>query len=122
LSQTVATAGCNSGNGEGADSNGSKPSQPVSAKARSFVPPVSQATTLHVVAAVLTAQEAARVLHLSTATVYRLCSQGELPHIRVSNAIRITPADLLAVIARRRANCTSHAALEEELAAEHGSQ
>ncbi len=87
-SQTVATADCNSGIGERADSNGSKPSQPVSAKARSFVPTVSQAA-LRLVATLLTANEAARVLHVSTATVYRLCTQGELPHVRVSNAIRV---------------------------------
>src|SRR5258708_11388945 len=85
LSQTVATADCNSGIGERADSNGSKPSQPVSAKARSFVPPVSQIPMR--VAALLTTQEAARALHVSTATVYRLRRQGELRHVRVSNAI-----------------------------------
>jgi hypothetical protein len=28
------------------------------------------------------------------ATIYRLCEQGELHHIRVSNAIRIAPVDL----------------------------
>lgn len=49
---------------------------------------MSQAA-LRLVATLLTANEAARVLHVSTATVYRLCTQGELPHVRVSNAIRV---------------------------------
>jgi excisionase family DNA binding protein len=62
---------------------------------------LSQAA-LRVVAALFTAQEAARVLHVSTATVYRLCAQSKLPHVRVSNAIRIAPTDLTAFIARRR--------------------
>jgi len=44
------------------------------------------------VTALLTAPEAARVLRVSTATVYRLCTQGELPHVRVSNAIRVASA------------------------------
>ncbi|RZK44806.1 MAG: DNA-binding protein [Hymenobacter sp.] len=30
-------------------------------------------------------------LNVSPATVYRLCASGKLPHIRVSNAIRIDP-------------------------------
>lgn len=33
-------------------------------------------------------------LGVSTATVYRLCDCGELPHLRVSNAIRIRAEDL----------------------------
>jgi excisionase family DNA binding protein len=38
---------------------------------------------------VLTVREAAEILKVSTATVYALVQRGELPHVRVSNAIRI---------------------------------
>jgi excisionase family DNA binding protein len=37
----------------------------------------------------LTVREAARVLRVSTATVYKLCTRGELGHVRVLNSIRI---------------------------------
>jgi excisionase family DNA binding protein len=37
----------------------------------------------------LTVREAARVLRVSTATVYKLCTRGELAHVRVLNRIRI---------------------------------
>jgi len=50
----------------------------------------------------LTVREAARRLAVSTATVYGLCGRGELPHVRISNAIRIAPADLGAFFARPR--------------------
>jgi excisionase family DNA binding protein len=33
-------------------------------------------------------------LGVSTATVYKLVAQGDLPHARVSNAIRVSPVDL----------------------------
>jgi excisionase family DNA binding protein len=42
----------------------------------------------------LTVREVAERLGVSTATVYALRERGELPHVRVSNAIRIRPADL----------------------------
>jgi excisionase family DNA binding protein len=51
----------------------------------------------------LTVREAAERLAVSTATVYGLCDRGELPHVRISNAIRIAPADLAAFLARSRA-------------------
>ncbi len=38
----------------------------------------------------LTVREAARVLKVSTATVYKLCARGELVHVRVLNVIRIS--------------------------------
>jgi excisionase family DNA binding protein len=50
----------------------------------------------------LTVREVASRLGLSTATVYTLCHQGELPHIRISNAIRIAPADVEAFLSRKR--------------------
>jgi excisionase family DNA binding protein len=42
----------------------------------------------------LTVRDVARTLRVSTATVYRLCDDGELPHLRVGNAIRVCPEDL----------------------------
>jgi len=50
----------------------------------------------------LTVREAAERLAVSTATLYALCDRGELPHVRVSNAIRIAPADLAAFLAGQR--------------------
>jgi excisionase family DNA binding protein len=44
----------------------------------------------------------ARRIKVSSAIVYRLCERGELPHHRVSNAIRIAPADLEAFLNRKR--------------------
>jgi len=42
----------------------------------------------------LSVREVAARLNVSTAMVYKLCNRGQLPHLRVSNAIRIPPADL----------------------------
>lgn len=42
----------------------------------------------------LSVREAARLLDFSPATVYKLCADGELPHARIMNAIRIVPMDL----------------------------
>jgi len=42
----------------------------------------------------LTVREAALRLRVSPATVYRLCTGGKLPHVRVSNALRIDCADV----------------------------
>ena len=39
--------------------------------------------------AYLTVAEAAAMLRVSTATVYKLCARGELVHLRVLNVIRI---------------------------------
>jgi excisionase family DNA binding protein len=38
--------------------------------------------------------EVAEHLGVCAATVYRLCETGELPHVRITNAIRVRPADL----------------------------
>jgi excisionase family DNA binding protein len=44
----------------------------------------------------MSVRECARLLDVSTATVYRAVAQGEIPHVRVSNAIRIpVPSDRL---------------------------
>jgi excisionase family DNA binding protein len=50
----------------------------------------------------LTVREVAERLSVSTATIYALCERGELPHVRISNAIRIEPAGLEAFISTRR--------------------
>jgi excisionase family DNA binding protein len=50
----------------------------------------------------LTVREVAARLAVCTATVYALCDRGELPHMRISNAVRVEPVDLAAFIARRR--------------------
>jgi excisionase family DNA binding protein len=50
----------------------------------------------------MSVRDTAEQLGLCTATVYGLCADGALPHIRILNAIRIAPADLEAFIASRR--------------------
>ncbi|MCC6809834.1 MAG: helix-turn-helix domain-containing protein [Deltaproteobacteria bacterium] len=48
----------------------------------------------------LTVREAADRLRVKPVTVYRLCARGELPHVRVSNAIRILVSDVDVIMAR----------------------
>ena len=50
----------------------------------------------------LSVGEVAGKLGVSAATVYALVERGELAHVRVSNAIRVAPADLEAFITSRR--------------------
>jgi excisionase family DNA binding protein len=52
----------------------------------------------------LTVRETAERLAVSTATVYGLCERDEFLHVRVSNAIRIAPDDLVAFLARPRSS------------------
>lgn len=47
--------------------------------------------------------EVAEALGISRATAYRLIETGALPHIRVSNAIRVHPSDLERFAAARTA-------------------
>jgi excisionase family DNA binding protein len=50
----------------------------------------------------LRVRDVANRLGVCTATVYALCDRGELRHIRISNAIRIAPADLEEFLDRKR--------------------
>ena len=45
-------------------------------------------------------REVTRRLGICTATIYSLCARGELPHVRILNAINVAPADLAAFVAR----------------------
>ena len=47
----------------------------------------------------ISVREVAKRLGVSTATVYRLCDSGALPHVRVSNAIRFAPEAIAAFAA-----------------------
>jgi excisionase family DNA binding protein len=49
----------------------------------------------------LTVKEVAARLRVCTATVYRLCAAGELPHFRVGASIRIREEDLRAFCCTR---------------------
>ena len=51
----------------------------------------------------LTVREVAAFLNVCRDTVYQLCTRGDLPHVRVLNAIRVTPADLAQFMAMDRA-------------------
>jgi excisionase family DNA binding protein len=42
----------------------------------------------------LTAKEVAARLRVCTATVYKLCASGALPHVRVLNAVRVDLEEL----------------------------
>ena len=44
----------------------------------------------------LTVREAAALLRISRATLYKLCSQNQVAHVRVGNTIRIPPESLAA--------------------------
>ena len=50
----------------------------------------------------LSVREAAEQLGLCTATVYQLVGEGQLPHVRVLNAIRVAPRDLAAFVEGQR--------------------
>jgi len=50
----------------------------------------------------LTVREVAAILRLSTRTVYLLCDDGRLAHVRIANAIRVEFAALAAFVATLR--------------------
>jgi excisionase family DNA binding protein len=50
----------------------------------------------------LSVRQVAEQLAVSTATIYRMAERGHLPHVRISNAIRVAPRELAAFIDRQR--------------------
>jgi excisionase family DNA binding protein len=46
----------------------------------------------------LTVREVAAFLRVSARTVYLLCDEGKLAHVRIANAIRVEPATLAAFV------------------------
>src|SRR6266478_7919032 len=60
--------------------------------------PLRRPQLVSVAVAWLTVSDVAKQLRVSSATVYRLIDSGELRHGRVSNAIRISQADLAAFL------------------------
>jgi excisionase family DNA binding protein len=52
-------------------------------------------------APLLTVREVATLLRVSPATIYALAARQELPHVRVSNALRFRPEDVGAFLGRR---------------------
>lgn len=49
-------------------------------------------------APLLTVREVAAFLRVSTRTVYAMCAEGRLGHVRVMNAIRVEAAALVALL------------------------
>jgi excisionase family DNA binding protein len=49
--------------------------------------------------ALLSVKQVAKQLGVSTATVYGLCADGRLAHVRILNVIRVAPVDLAAFVA-----------------------
>jgi excisionase family DNA binding protein len=50
----------------------------------------------------MSVREVAALLGVCAATVYGLCAEGRIAHVRVSNAIRVAEEDLAAFIETRR--------------------
>ena len=50
----------------------------------------------------LSVRDVAEILNVHRATVYKICERGELRHMRVSNAVRVSPRDLAAYIRAQR--------------------
>ena len=50
----------------------------------------------------MSVREVAEQLGLCTATVYELCAESALAHVRILNAIRIAPEDLASFVEARR--------------------
>ena len=46
--------------------------------------------------------EVAEMLAVGAWAVYQLCENGDLPHIRINNSIRVHPKDLEAFVTTRR--------------------
>ncbi len=86
----------NAGDEEGAGVQSSQPVQGVFRfLATALLPEVASGADPE---PLLTVRQVARRLGVSRATVYRLCARGELPHVRVLNALRIPAAALAALM------------------------
>jgi excisionase family DNA binding protein len=46
----------------------------------------------------LTVREVAALLRVSTRTVYKLCDEGHLAHVRIANAIRVQREAVIALL------------------------
>ena len=102
-----------------ADSGAIQPSQPYLMVPNRPAAPVLQGVrvpapagaTLRVVEGakghLLSVRTVADRLGVSTATVYGLVAKGRLPHVRVSNAVRVSPGDLDAFVASQRSTAVS---------------
>jgi excisionase family DNA binding protein len=51
----------------------------------------------------LSVRQVAQLLGVSTATIYRLCTRGDLEHFRISNAIRVSVDHLATFLEAQRA-------------------
>ena len=82
----------------------SNASQQIGSLRTNFVPALSPSfrAISGGVSHLLTVREVAALLSVCRATIYALCDRGELPHIRISNAIRVALRDLAEFIADRR--------------------
>ena len=67
---------------------------------RPLGPPVVRPLGAGRVGRVLTVKEVAAALGVCTATVYKLCSRGELSCFRAINSVRVREADLMAFMNR----------------------
>ena len=89
---------------EASNSAATGPKRPISAPVSGILP--ARSPRLRALdggaANLLSVREVAERLSVTTATVYKLARLGELPHVRVLNAIRIAPADLAAFVQARR--------------------
>jgi excisionase family DNA binding protein len=99
---------------EGTGERKAHPSQPFADSRRSFAPSVLPAVldsgggagatrpVPGTEGALLSVREVAEQLRVCTATVYQLCDQGRLRHVRIMNALRVSPGDLAAFPSQRR--------------------
>ena len=85
------------------DERGSQPTPRIPSISRDFVTRLLPAGS-RTAALLLSVREVAAQLGVCTATVYRLCDRGELPHVRILDSIRVAPHDLRVFIEARRKN------------------
>jgi excisionase family DNA binding protein len=84
---------------EGAEGAPVHPSQPLTGIPKHFGAPV-----VHGPSELLSVNQVAAILQVSRDAVLKLCEQGALPHIRISNEVCIAPAALGTFIAHQRSS------------------